>query len=137
MGQTAGTFQGHKMGIYIGGTLVAAANNVNLDMGVNMVDINNADTGDYDVVAPSRRNASASGSCHFQFDAGYGFEDLFNAWKAGTKLSLRFSTENPGDIDYSFDGYIESLKASFPDHANSTYDFTIRACTDVSKATNT
>lgn len=136
MAQTAGTFSGHLMGIYISNVLIVAMKNVSLDMGVGMLDMNNAGTGDYDVKKPSRRNWSASGSGHFQFDANYGFEDLWDAWKAGTQLTVRFSTENPGDIDYSGTGYITSLKCTFPDHDNSTYDVTIEGNSDLSKATN-
>lgn len=137
MAQTTGVISGHLMGIYIGNSLVAAMKGVNLDMGTQMLDMNNAGTGDYDTVKPSRRNWSASGNGHFSFDAAYSFEDLWDAWKAGTSLTVRFSTENPGDIDYSGTGYIESLKASFPDHENSTFDFTIKGASDLAKAVNT
>jgi len=137
MAMTVGNVSGHLMGIYIGAALIGAMKGVNLDMGVNLMDMNNAGTGDYDTVKPSRRNWSASGNGHFQFDAAYGFEDLWDAWKAGTELTLRFSTENTGDIDYSGTGYIESLKASFPDHENSTYDFSIKGSSDLTKAINT
>jgi hypothetical protein len=137
MAQTAGTFMGHLMGIYISDVRISVAKGVNLSMGSAMRDMNNSDTGDFDTVKPGRRNWSASGNCHFTFDAGYSFEDLLDAWKAGTLLVCRFSTENPGDIDFSGNGYIESLKASFSDHENATYDFSIKGATDLSKSTNT
>jgi len=137
MAQTTGVISGHLMGIYISNVLIGAMKGVNLDMGVNMLDMNNAGTGDYDTVKPSRRNWSASGNGHFTFSEGYTFEDLFDAWKAGTSLTVRFSTENPGDIDYAGTGYVESLKANFPDHENSTYDFTIKGSSDLTKSTNT
>ena len=137
MAQTAGVISGQIMGIYISNVLIGAMKNVSLDAGTSMIDMNNAGTGDFDTVKPGRRNWSASGNGHFSFDATYGYEDLWDAWKAGTKLSLRFSSENPGDIDYSGDGYIESLKASFPDHELATFDVSIKGCTDLSKATNT
>lgn len=127
MGSTTGTIQGHVMALYMGGedlTRIAAIKNVSFDLSANMVDNNNVDTGDYDVVAPGRRRWSASGSGHFQFDAGYGIEDLFDAWKAKTMVYCLFSDDND-DIKYFGKGYIESLKTSFPDHENSTYDFTI------------
>jgi len=62
MAQTTGVISGHLMGIYISNVLIGAMKGVNLDMGVNMLDMNNAGTGDYDTVKPSRRNWSASGN---------------------------------------------------------------------------
>jgi len=137
MAQTAGVISGNIMGLYIGGNRIAAVKGVNLDLGTNMLDMNNAGTGDYDTVKPSRRNWSASGNGHFTFSEGYAFDDLFDAWKAGTLLTVRFSTENPGDIDYAGTGYVETLKANFTDHENSTYDFTIKGSSDLTKSTNT
>jgi hypothetical protein len=110
---------------------------VNLEFSTGMMDINNGDSGDFDQAKPSRRSWSASGNGHFQFDANYGFEDLWDAWKAGTLLTVRFSTENPGDIDYAGTGYVTSLKASFPDHENSTFDVSIQGASDLTKTTNT
>jgi hypothetical protein len=136
MAQTPGTIQGHIMGLYVGANRIAAMKGVNLDLGVAMLDMNNADTGDYDTVKPARRNWSASGNGHFQFDAGYGVKDLFDAWKAGTLLVCKFSTYVTLDIDFTGSGYIESLKASFPDHENSTYDFSIKGATDAARATH-
>lgn len=136
MAQTAGIISGHIMGIYIGTSLIAAMKGVNLDMGTNMIDMNNAGTGDYDVVKPGRRNWSASGNGHFQFDATYGMKDLFDAWKAGTLLVVKFTTHVDGDLDFTGSGYIESLKASFPDHENSTFDFSIKGATDQVKTTH-
>lgn len=128
---TAGTFQGHIMGIYIGATRIAATTGVQFSLGTAMVEIHNADTGDANVVQPSRRNASASGSGHFAFDAAYGAKDLIAAWKAGTKLTVLISTASSGDATYSFDGYIEKFDADFPDHAASTYTYSIVSTTDL------
>ena len=133
---TAGTFFGHLMGLYIGGVRIAAMKGVNLDLGVDTIDMNNADTGDYNVIKPARRNWSASGNGHFQFDAAYGWKDLFDAWKAGTLLTAKFSTNVTGDINYTGTGYIDSLKSSFPDHENATYDVSIKGSSDITKATN-
>jgi hypothetical protein len=133
---TAGTFQGHIMALYVGGVKVVAMKGVNFDMGSAMLDMNNADTGDFDTVKPARRNWSASGNGQFQFDANYGFKELFDVWKAGTKITCKFATVSAGDVNYTGDGYIESLKASFPDHEIATYDFSIKGTSDITKATN-
>jgi len=116
--------------------LVAAMKNVSLDLGVAMRDMNNAGTGDFDTVKPGRRNWSASGSGHFQFDAAFGYEDLYDAWKAGKQLTCVFSSATTGNLDFTGIGYIESLKAKFPDLENSTYDFNIKGSTDNIKTTH-
>lgn len=134
MAQTAGTLSGHVMGLYIGGTRVAAIKNVSLDFSAGMMNTNNADTGDYESKKPARRSWSASGNGHFQFDAGYNYEALFNALTGKTKVRCVFTTHVADDIDFAGNGYIESLKAAFPDHDASTYDFTIAGETDVYKA---
>ncbi len=133
---TAGTFMGHLMGIYIGASKIAATKGAQLSFGANMRDMNNADTGDFEAVAPGRRNVSASGSGHFQFDAAYGIKDLIAAWKAGTLLTVLASTGSAGDQTYSFTGYIEKLDCDFPDHENSTWSWSIRGTSDVTLGTH-
>jgi len=130
MAQTAGVISGNIMGLYIDSNRVAAVKGVNLDLATNMTDMNNAGTGDYDTVKPSRRNWSASGNGHFAFDDDYNMEFLFDAWKAGTLCVCKFTTNVNDDLDFTGSGYIETLKASFPDHENSTFDFSIKGTTD-------
>jgi hypothetical protein len=132
---TTGTFMGHLMGIYIGGTKIAATKGVQFSLGTNLRDMNNGDTGDFESVAPGRRNVSASGSGHFQFNASYGVKDLIAAWKAGTLLTVLVSTASSGDQTYSFTGYLEKLDADFPDHENSTWSWSIRGTSDVTIGT--
>ena len=130
MAQTAGVISGHVMGLYVGTHLIAAIKGVNLDLATNMLDMNNAGTGDFDTVKPARRNWSASGNGHFMFDQTYNMAYLFDAWKASTLLVCKFTTGVDDDIHFTGSGYIESLKASFPDHENSTFDFSIKGTTD-------
>ena len=131
MAQTPGTISGQIMGIYNGANRLTAMKGVNLDLGNDEVDMNNCDTGDFNIIKPARRNWSASGNGHFQFDATHSITELFDAWKNGTLLVIKFTTGVTGDYDFTGSGYIDSLKANFPDHENSTFDFSIKGATDM------
>ncbi len=128
---TPGTFMGHLMAIYMNGERIAATKGAQFSLGANMRDMNNCDLGDADVLAPGRRNISASGSAHFQFDAGYGAKDLIDALDQGSSLTVLISSESAGDPTYSFTGYIEKFDADFPDHENSTFSYSVRGTSDL------
>jgi len=134
MAMTAGIVSGHAIGIYIGGTRIAACMAQNLDLGKNFSPANNADSGDSEVNLPRRKNWSVSGRSHFEFDAGLGWLDLFDAWDNDTQLTVLIGNDNVGDFEYSGSGYIESLKATFPDHENAEYDFVIKGDGDLTEA---
>ena len=128
---TTGIVEGHAMGIYIGGTLIAAALSVSFDMNLDMRDANNADTGDAKAKLPGRYGGSVGGRSHFEFSAGYGYRDLHAALKARTKLTVLLTNNETGDYEYDSEGYITQLKATFPDHENSEYDWTIELTGDI------
>lgn len=125
MAETTGIVEGTVMGVYIGDTLIAAALSKGFDMSLDMRDANNADTGNAKSKLPGRYGGSISGRSHFEFSAGYGYRDLFSAMKNRTKLTVLLSNDNAGDFEYDGEGYVTQLKATFPDHENSEYDWTI------------
>lgn len=122
---------GDAVGVYIGGTLIAAALAKNFDMNLDLRDANNADTGNAKAKLPGRYSGSVGGRSHFEFSAGYGYRDLFAALKAGTKLTVLVSNNETGDYEYDGEGYINQLKATFPDHENSEYDWNIELTGDI------
>jgi len=130
---TTGIVQGDVMGVYIGGTLIAATLVNNFDLGLDLRDANNADTGDSKSKLPGRYGGSVSGRSHFEFDAAYGYSDLFAVLIGRSQVAVVFSSEVIGDKEYSFNGYITQLKATFPDHENSEYDWAVEIDGDVSE----
>lgn len=132
---TTGTFEGHVVGIYIGAVRIAACLAQNFNRGVATRNVNNADTGDWDTKAYGRKNWSVSGRAHFQFNAGYGYEDLADAMDAETTLTVLVATTSSGDATWTGSGLITQLNASFPDHENSEYDFTIEGSGLLTKGT--
>lgn len=122
---TTGIVEGTAVGIYIGGTLIAAAMAKNLDMNLGLRDANNSDSGDSESKLPGRYNWAVSGRSQFEFDAGYGFRDLYAALTGRTQVAVMVENEVTGDYEYGGNGYVTQLKATFPDHENSEYDWAI------------
>ena len=127
---TTGIVEGHKMGIYIGGSLIAATLTKSVKQSRATRSINNDDSGDSEKIAMGRIKTVVSGRSHWEFDATYGYRDLFAAMKAGTLLTVVSGTDEVGDYEYSGTGYLTQLDATHPDHENSEYDWTIEISGD-------
>jgi hypothetical protein len=131
---TLGTFEGHKVGFYANGTLIAACLTKDFKRSMATRSINNDQSGDDEAVAPGRRNTSLSGRSHFEFDSNYGYRDLHTILNNRTKITVKVSTGLIGDFEYTFDGYLTQLDASFPDHENAEYDWAVAATTGVTES---
>lgn len=133
---TTGIVEGHNVGMYIGGVLIAAAKSKNLDRGMGLRDANNSDSGDSDTKLPGRKNWSVSGSGHLEYDAAFGINDLIEAFNNRTLITVAIDTTESGDPKETGSGYITQLKETYPDHDNSTYDWTITGSGDLVRTAN-
>jgi len=129
-----GLIEGHIVGFYIGGNLIAASLTKDFKRSMATRSVNNDDTGDDEVVAPGRRNTSLSGRSHFQFDANYGYRDLHDAINARTEIVAKVATGLVGDFVYSVKGYLTQLDATFPDHENAEYDWAFQSNNQVEES---
>lgn len=141
MAQTAGIVNAKILTIYknVSGvqTAIACATSASISFEKEMRETTCKESGDYRTYLPSFMNATMSFSGLFAYDAtNYSAEDIYTDLAAGTSITVRFSTENTGDIYWSASGYVTSLSIeSGQNGENVTYSGSIQLTGTISTGT--
>jgi hypothetical protein len=131
---STGYVNGSDFGIYVDDTLISVGLDNQLQLTKNMINVSNKDSGKSEEYIPGRGDGTVSGSARLKYDAGYGFGDLFAIYDAGTKVTIRYSNDESGDDEYSFDAYISELSRQDPDDDSGTIDYTFQKTGDITEA---
>lgn len=141
MAQTAGIVNAKILTIYKNvssvQTAIACATSASISFEKEMRETTCKESGDYRTYLPSFMNATMSFSGLFAYDAtNYSAEDIYTDLAAGTSITVRFSTENTGDIYWSASGYVTSLSIeSGQNGENVTYSGSIQLTGTISTGT--
>lgn len=135
---TTGFFNGSLISLFIndsGYEKIAHLTSKGMDLSTNMIDVTNDDTGGWAASLASLRSGKFSADGIVVWDEGatdQNWDQLYAAWLAGTKLTIRMNshasgTPIVGDYYYQGDVYIDSLSESAPmyDKVTFTASFTI------------
>lgn len=127
---------GTLISVYVGGTKVAHATSASLNFSTDMIDISTKDSGDDQEQRPGRKNGrTIQVDSLFAEDAAYGFEDLFDAYEAGTALTVLWSSAVTGDVTYSSSAYVQNLTNNAPDQETQSYSCTFALTGATTKGT--
>jgi len=121
--------------ISIDGNTIARATSGSISMTTNMLDSTNKDSGGDREVLPAVRSFSLSSEAILDFSATFGLEGMFDAWKNGTKLSIKWYDTKVGGLEFSGSGYISDCSADAPSEDLATISATIEGTAALSKAT--
>lgn len=141
MAQTAGIVNAKILTIYKNvssvQTAIACATSASISFEKEMRETTCKESGDYRTYLPSFMNGTMSFSGLFAYDAtNYSAEDIYTDLAAGTSITVRFSTENTGDIYWSASGYVTSLSIeSGQNGENVTYSGSIQLTGTISTGT--
>ena len=141
MAQTAGIANAKILTIYKNvssvQTAIACATSASISFEKEMRETTCKESGDYRTYLPSFMNGTMSFSGLFAYDAtNYSAEDIYTDLAAGTSITVRFSTENTGDIYWSASGYVTSLSIeSGQNGENVTYSGSIQLTGTISTGT--
>lgn len=132
---STGKMNGNAIGIYIGSTLITHSLNHNFSVSMSPIDTTTKDSaGDAEHLA-GLRSAEFSASFYFAEDATYGYEDLWDAQKAGTTLTVKTSSAVAGDAEYSASANVTSLNITAEHDGNVTCEASFAVTGAVTKAT--
>jgi predicted secreted protein len=118
---------GTSIGVYVGGTLVAASTSANLDMSIDEITTTSKDSSGRKEFIPGTSSWSVSGD--FLDDVGsssYEFADFHALYKNKTQVQVRVSTQVAGSTYYMGFSYLTSISRSLPmeDAVTGSYTFT-------------
>jgi TP901-1 family phage major tail protein len=121
-------FNGTELGVYIGGTLIAAAQDVSLSLNMETIDITTKDSSGYRELLGGLKSGSmsVSGLIDYLDASNKDITDLWTAWENRDTLTLKFSkaTETAGELSFSASGFITSLEQSGGTEDTATYSAT-------------
>ena len=129
-------FNGTNLGVYIGGTLIAAAQDVSLSLSMETIDITTKDSAGYRELLAGLRSGSMScnGLIDYVDASNKDVTDLYGAWEARTELTLKFSSEITGDTSFTASGFLTSLEQSGGTEDTATYSATFELTGQVTDA---
>jgi hypothetical protein len=139
---TTGVVSGGLFRIKIAGEKVVHATSSNLSISLSTTETSSKDTGGGNWTAIIADKLSFSGGCEllFSFDntidseARIDTEGLFDAIVARTGVTVLFTTDETGDIEYTGTAFITQLDTTFPDGENATASFQITGSGALTKA---
>jgi TP901-1 family phage major tail protein len=117
-------FNGTELGVYIGGTLIAAATDCSLSLNMETIDITTKDSAGFRELLGGVKSGSmsVSGLIDYNDASNDDVSDLFTALDNRTALTLKFAKANPVvGADFSF---ITSLEQSGGTEDTATYSAT-------------
>ena len=127
-------FNGTNLGVYIGGTIIAAAQDVSLSLSAEMIDITTKDSAAFRELLPGLRSGSMS--CNGLIDFGSANKDTIDLWDAyegRSLLSLKFD-DTGGGAEFTASGYITSLELSGGTEDTATFSATFELTGTISQA---
>ena len=119
-------FNGTELGVYIGGTLIAAATDCSLSLNMETIDITTKDSAGFRELLGGVKSGSmsVSGLVDYNDASNKDVSDLFTALNDRTSLTLKFGKATPvvgEDFNYSASGFITSLEQSGGTEDTATY----------------
>ncbi len=97
------------MMVFMGGTAVTCQVDATLDLSQETFDTSCKDSGSWSTVEPGDKSWSISGMGRLDWAASNGFDDLHDAFEAGTKPTFMFSDGTTGNKKFTGTGLITKL----------------------------
>lgn len=132
MARTNAPISGTDLGVYTGSgtkTLLGLATNCSITFNRDMRDVSNKDSAGWKAMLTGQKNWQISCEGLYNPSSTNGYIALYNAWLAGTLLTLTFGASiNSSPQDYYWVGtaYITSLQQQAPNEGNVTWSVTFQ-----------
>jgi len=127
-----------KVRVYIGGSIIDYEQNASVNWTQEFDQI--APTGSSDaaftVVKPRRKSGTMTINAYYGTGSNNDYETLFNAWKAGTELTILYEDPASGEWSLSGSAYVQSLSTTSAKGQDPTYNASLIISGEVSIATN-
>lgn len=126
---------GGNLKLKIGGTEITnlTSHNVNKERATR--NVTTRDSGDNQEVRPTIKSRDIGFEGLISKDATYGYDEIDDAWRAGTLVTWREGSGVTGEPYETGTGYITSLQKEAPFDDNVTFSGTLQVTGDTTKGT--
>ena len=107
---TANVLNTTLFALYSGTTKIAKATGASLSLSMETRDITTKDSSGWKEILEGLRSGSFSCEALMAFDSAYGYNDFLALKLARTPLTVKFSTGESGDSEYSGNVYLTGLE---------------------------
>jgi TP901-1 family phage major tail protein len=131
---STGILNGTLAKIQVGGVVVAHLTSNSLQIDHSVRDASTKDSAGWKDSLEGQKAFSGSGEGYFAEDASYGFEDLWDALIARNQVTVTWTTDVTGDMEYSGSCYITSLSRTDGLEESSTFSVSFDGTGAITKA---
>lgn len=132
---STGILNGTLAKVQVAGTTIAHLTSNSLTFDMSTRDASTKDSNGWKSSLEGQKAFSGSAEGFFAEDASYGYEDLFDVFAARTAVTITYTTDVSGDIEYSGSCYITSLERTDGLEESSTFSVSFEGTGAVTKAT--
>ena len=132
---STGVLNGTLAKIQVGGVTVAHLTSNSLTFDHSTRDASSKDSAGWKQSLEGQKGFSGSAEGFFAEDATYGFTDLFDAFALRSQVTVTWTTDVAGDVEYSGACYITSLERTDGLEESSTFSVSLEGTGAVTKAT--
>lgn len=121
-----GILNGTLYAIRIGGTQISNLTSNSLSLSRGEMDLTVKESGQDYEFRPTVKTQEFQFEGKMALDAAYGYEDLYDAWDAGTAVTALLTTGVTGDMTLSGTGYVLTLDKQDPMEDAITFSGTLK-----------
>ena len=131
---STGILNGTLAKIQVEGTTVAHLTSNSLTLDHSTRDASTKSSNGFKESLEGQISFSGSAEGFFAEDAAYGFEDLYTVWLDRTKVTVTWTTDVSGDMEYSGEAFITSLERTDGLEESSTFSVSFEGTGAITKA---
>ena len=132
---STGILNGTLAKIQVAGTTVAHLTSNSLTFDMSTRDASTKDSNGWREALEGQKSFSGSAEGFFAEDASYGYEDLYDVFTARTLVTVTWTTDVVGDMEYAGSRYITSLERTDGLEESSTFSVSFEGTGAITQAT--
>ncbi len=132
---TVGKVNGTLIKLFVAGTVVAFLTSNDKSNEMSTRETSNKDSNGFKEALEGMKSWGGSGSGYFAEDSPFGYGDLWDLWKAGTAITVKESSSETGDSEYSGLAHITSLSRASGLEETVTFDLSYEGTGEPTKST--
>jgi len=131
---TTGPVEGTLYKITVGGTSIDSQTSASFEFTTETRDVTTKDSSGWMEKSATLKSVSFSVDILVALDDTYALEELYDAWVAGTAVTVVFTTSVTGDVQWSCDCILTSGSVDAPQYDNVTGSFSFESTGAVTKS---
>lgn len=132
---STGILKGTRLVLYVNNVAIAHSTSHTFNFDTNMLDASSKDSNGWADFICGQNSWSIDFESLFAMDAAYGLDELIDLQLNRTLVTLKFSTEETGDIYFTGSAYLQNTSLEAPNEEVTTYSGSFQGTGALTKST--